>query len=149
MKLCTESKSLFVHIFFYTAKINYKKGDDMYTVQPICKFIIILAAAILELVVFLLTFSFLVIVVAVVIEIWLFLYLDKLKIELKGEYIIKHTGRLISRKLIINIKNIYTFHAIIFFPSFPAMIKINYHERSVILWGLNGRQVKKILESII
>lgn len=80
--------------------------------------------------------------------IWLWLYTGGLKIKIENDCLIKQTGKLFNRTLYIMLKNIYGFQVITFLPMFPAVIRLYCYDQKILIFGLNGRQVKHLEEII-
>lgn len=120
----------------------------MYRIMPFCRLVIFSVWLLAFVIVRLIINDILAILFMLIAGIWLWLYTGGLKIKIENDCLIKQTGKLFNRTLYIMLKNIYGFQVITFLPMFPAVIRLYCYDQKILIFGLNGRQVKHLEEII-
>ena len=112
----------------------------MFTVQPLCKGLIMLSAIYIILLINILGQDSTLQILSIIFVVWLYRYLTTLKIYINDNYLIKQNGKTFKHKTLLMLKNISRLETMIIHPSLPAVIRIRTYEKSLYLFGLNGRQ---------
>ena len=81
--------------------------------------------------------------------IWFQFYLAGLKIYFGNGILVKQTGRVFDRRLVLLLRNICGVNVLSIHPSLPAVIRLILPHRDVVLVGLCGRQAVIIEKTII
>ena len=116
------------------------RGVFMFTVQPICKFIILSGTLIFLLLINTIAKDRALLIISTAFFVWACRHIFSLKITLLNHCVVKQTGNTFKRKNIIMLKSIsnvqiFTIHSIL-----PALIRLNSYNQSLYIIGLNGRQ---------
>ena len=112
----------------------------MFTVQPLCKGLIMLSAIYIILLINILGQDSTLQILSIIFVVWLYRYLTTLKIYINDNYLIKQNGKTFKHKTLLMLKNISQLEIMVFHPSLPAIIRIRTYDKSVYIFGLNGRQ---------
>lgn len=112
----------------------------MFTVQPLCKGLIMLSAIYIILLINIMGQDSTLQILSIISVVWLYRYLTTLKIYINDNYLIKQNGKTFKHKTLLMLKNISRLETMIIHPSLPAVIRIRTYEKSLYLFGLNGRQ---------
>lgn len=120
----------------------------MFTVQPFCKFTILLIWVIIILPINMSVIDIRLILLSAISFIFIWRHLDKLKIYISGTVLTKETGNTFKHKNIVMLKNISNIHFVKINDWLPALIRIHWYNNGLYIIGLNGRQ-RSILEKYI
>lgn len=120
----------------------------MFTVQPFCKFTILLIWVIIILPINMSVIDIRLILLSAISFIFIWRHLDKLKIYISGTVLTKETGKTFKHKNIVMLKNISNIHFVKINDWLPALIRIHWYNNGLYIIGLNGRQ-RSILEKYI
>ena len=88
-------------------------------------------------------------VVFIVAGVWLQMYLAGIYIEISNRCIVKHSGRIFRRKTVIPVRNICWVQTRVFRAYLPAVMKIVYPHQNVYILGFTGRQMEKLMETVL
>ena len=112
----------------------------MFTVQPLCKAIIMLLTVFVILLINILGQDVMLLVLSIGFTVWLYRYLATLKIYINDSYLIKENGKTFKHKTILMLKNISQLEIFVIHPALPSILRIRTYDKSIYLFGLNGRQ---------
>lgn len=112
----------------------------MFTVQPLCKIIILSLAIYTILIIKIVAGDRILSTVSIVFVIWLYRYLSTLKVYLNESYLVKCNGKTFKHKTILMLKNISRLEVLILHAEIPAVVRVHTYDKSFFLFGLNGRQ---------
>ena len=119
----------------------------MFTVQPVCKTVLLLIWLLIILLINIYSTDIFIAVPSVVLFVWQWVHLSRLKIKIDSGHIVKQSGRFFQRKTIIMLKNIshiqiYTLH-----PLLPAVIRLHIYGGNLLIIGLDGRQAESLVKA--
>ena len=120
----------------------------MFTVQPICKGIIMLVTIFIILLINIVGQDIVLLVLSIGFTVWLYRYLATLKIYIKDCYLVKQNGKTFKHKTVLMLKNIMRVEFLILHAEIPAVVRIYTYDKSLFLFGLNGRQ-RLLLEHML
>ena len=120
----------------------------MFTVQPLCRWLILLVTLASILLTNAVAKDDMLAVALLVVFMWLYRYLKSLKITIINEYFIKETGKNFKRKNIIMLKNISHIRIVFIHPVMPSFIRLHTYNKTTYILGINGRQ-RQLLEKYI
>ena len=112
----------------------------MFSVRPVCRFVILVVAMVMLAAVNFFMDDTLTAVLSVFALVWLWFYLLKLKIEIRNDCLIKHSGNIFQHKTLIMLKNIFYMQILTFAPRLPAVIRIHSRGKRIFIIGLDGGQ---------
>ncbi|MBQ8603401.1 MAG: hypothetical protein IJ410_00965 [Oscillospiraceae bacterium] len=96
-----------------------------------------------------LTADTLTLAVAAAAGVWFQFYLAGQRIEIAGDKIVRHSGRLFTRRTIIIVSNISWVQTAVFRESLPGIMKIIYPGGNLYIIGFTGRQLALIERAIL
>ena len=73
--------------------------------------------------------------------VWWHFHLAGILFSFEGGQLVKETGKTFKRKTIIMLKNISYIQTFILHPRLPAVIRVSAYSQSLLIIGLDGRQV--------
>ena len=127
-------------MFIFTPLVKTDKGCFMFTVQPICKFIILSSVLVFLLLINITANDIVLLIISIVFLVWVCRYVFSLKIIILNQCIVKETGNTFKRKNIIMLKSISNIQILTVHAVLPAYIRLNSYNQSLYIVGLNGRQ---------
>ena len=121
----------------------------MFTVSPVCRGLLWLAAAVLIFLINIMSADSTLALLSVAFLVWWYTHLADIRFTLEGKYLIKETGKTFKRKNIILLKNISYIQVFTLHPALPALVRVHTYSRSLLIIGLNGRQVTALERQIM
>ena len=118
----------------------------MYSVQPFCRYCIYLLLLVVCAAYKILSGSNLLFWAYIPFCIWLWFYFKGLKIQVTQNSIIKKTGSIMRRRLVIKRRAISCVKSLTIRPMLPGLLRVYYMGENIYLIGLNGAQIKSIVD---
>ena len=82
------------------------------------------------------------------VAVWFQFYLQGLRVTVAGGLLIKRTGNIFNRRLVLVLKNISAIHTVSLHPGLPRLIRVFYPDRDFLIVGLTGRQAAAIEKAV-
>ena len=82
------------------------------------------------------------------VAVWFQFYLQGLRVTVAGGLLIKQTGNIFNRRLVLVLKNISAVHTVSLHPGLPRLIRVFYPDRDFLIVGLTGRQAAVIEKAV-
>ena len=127
-------------MYITTPLVKNDKGCFMFTVQPLSKVIILSMTIYIILIINIAGDDRILSGLSIVFIIWLYRYLTTLKVHLNESYLVKYNGKTFKHKTILMLKNISRVEFLILHAEIPAVVRVHTYDKSLFLFGLNGRQ---------
>ena len=89
-----------------------------------------------------------VLLIGAAVAVWFQFYLQGLRVTVAGGLLIKRTGNIFNRRLVLVLKNISAIHTVSLHPGLPRIIRIFYPDRDFLIVGLTGRQAAVIEKAV-
>ena len=89
-----------------------------------------------------------VLLIGAAVAVWFQFYLWGLRVTVAGGLLIKRTGNIFNRRLVLVLKNISAIHTVSLHPGLPALIRVFYPDRDFLIVGLTGRQAAVIEKAV-
>ncbi len=89
-----------------------------------------------------------VLLIGAAVAVWFQFYLWGLRVTVAGGLLIKRTGNIFNRRLVLVLKNISAVHIVSLHPGLPRLIRVFYPDRDFLIVGLTGRQAAAIEKAV-
>ena len=129
--------------------VKTDKGCIMFTVQPLCRRIILSVYLIITILINMTAKDLVLVILSAVFFVWRWRNLTTLKIYISGNCLIRQTGKTFKQKNIITLKNISQIQIFVIHTRLPAFVRLQYYNKTLYILYLNGEQWERIENYIL